>query len=91
MTLNPELEIVIEGHVNGTTSTGVLLTSEYDVKRHEEIAMARANKVASFLKAAKVDDSRYEVKGFGSRKMLFPNAKTLEEQKANRRVEIRIK
>lgn len=91
MTLNPELEIVIEGHVNGTTSTGVLLTSEYDVKRHEEIAMARANKVASFLKAAKVDSSRYEVKGFGSRQMLFPKAKTLEEQKANRRVEIRIK
>ncbi len=91
MTLNPELEITIEGHVNGTTNTGVLLTSEADVKRHEEIALARAHKVASFLKAANVDDSRYEVKGFGSRQMLFPNARTLAEQKANRRVEIRIK
>ncbi len=91
MTLNPELEIVIEGHVNGTTNTGLLLTSEVDVKRHEEIALARAHKVASFLRAAKVGESRYEVKGFGSRQMLFPKAKTLQEQKANRRVEIRIK
>lgn len=91
MTLNPELEIVIEGHVNGTTNTGILLTSEADIKRHEEIALARAHKVASFLKAAKVRESRYEVKGFGARQMLFPKARTLEEQKANRRVEIRIK
>lgn len=91
MTLNPELEIVIEGHVNGTTSTGILLTSEADVKRHEEIALARAQKVASFLTVAGVNQSRFEVKGYGSEQMLYPTAKTSEEQKANRRVEIRIK
>lgn len=91
MILNPELQIVIEGHVNGISSAGFLLNSEADVKRHEKLALARAYKVASFLKAAKVNKSRYEVKGFGARQMLYPTAKTLEEQKANRRVEIRIK
>ncbi len=91
MLLNPELKIVIEGHVNGTSIAGLLLTSEADVKRHEEIALARAQKVASFLTVAGVNQSRFEVKGYGSRQMLYPTAKTLEEQKANRRVEIRIK
>ncbi len=68
-----------------------VLSSEADVGKHESIAIARAQKVGSFLKTARIDHNRYEIKGFGSRHMLFPNARTLAEQKANRRVEIRIK
>jgi outer membrane protein OmpA-like peptidoglycan-associated protein len=91
MQANPDLKIVIEGHVNGTTADGYVLSSEADVSKHESIAIARAQKVASFLKTAGINNNRYEIKGFGSRQMLFPNASTLAEQKANRRVEIRIK
>jgi outer membrane protein OmpA-like peptidoglycan-associated protein len=91
MQTNPDLQIVIEGHVNGTTADGYVLSSEADMSRHESIAIARAQKVASFLKTAGINQNRYEIKGFGSRQMLFPNARTLAEQKANRRVEIRIK
>jgi outer membrane protein OmpA-like peptidoglycan-associated protein len=77
----PRAEILIEGH------TDTIGTAEYNLK----LSQARAETVAAWFRT-KLTDSRYKVvaKGYGESRPLLNPQGSIEEQKANRRVEITI-
>jgi outer membrane protein OmpA-like peptidoglycan-associated protein len=84
MKQNPTLKIEIQGHVNWindwkdkTDTTGLLTLSK-----------ERAKAVYDYLVKKSVAAERMTYKGYGNTKMLYPEAKTEEEQEKNRRVEI---
>jgi len=82
MALNSEIRIEIQGHVNapGMENEG----------RIKSLSEKRAKAVRSFLKDNGIDGDRIEVKGYGNTQMIFPEPKSIKEEEANRRVEIRI-
>lgn len=82
MALNSEIRIEIQGHVNapGMENEG----------RIKSLSEKRAKAVKSFLKDNGIDGDRIEVKGYGNTKMIFPEPKSIKEEEANRRVEIKI-
>lgn len=82
MALNSEIRIEIQGHVNapGMENGGHI----------QSLSEKRAKAVRSFLKDNGIDRSRLEVVGLGNTQMLYPEPKSVEEEEANRRVEIKI-
>ncbi len=83
---NPSLEIEIQGHVN----CPLYSCKKEDAEWNQRLSDARAKAVYSFLVDYGVEENRMHWKGYSSDKMIYPYAKTEEEMKKNRRVEIKI-
>jgi len=81
---NPSVHIIIKGYVNDPQQTN---SNAYDM----DLSERRAKAVLQYLVEHTIDASRMEWKGYGNRDMLYPNPQSLEEQQANRRVEIEVK
>jgi len=84
MQSNPNISILIKGYVNDPTHIN---SSKYDQSLSED----RAKAVLKYLGDRGISLKRMDWLGFGSRDMLYPNPQTIEEQQANRRVEIEVK
>ncbi len=82
MQVNPEVHILIEGHVNGPTFK--------NSKEFIHLSEARAMTVYNFLLVNDVDPARVGYVGMGNAHMLFPDPKDQKENEANRRVEIKV-
>lgn len=81
---NKKLKIQIEGHVNN---------SEEDIRSHMldlDLSEKRAKTVFLYLIKKGIDENRLSMLGLGAKYMLFPNPKNIDEEKANRRVEIKV-
>jgi len=85
MQLNPNLKILIEGHINRPNS-GRVLKSSSDF----ELSIRRAKFVYDYLLSQGISEERIDYKGFGNWRMLFPHARSEKEQAQNRRVEIKV-
>jgi len=83
MQINPKVNILIKGYVNDPAQVN---SNKYDQNLSEE----RAKAVQKYLNDNGISIKRMECTGFGSKNMLYPNPITIEEQQANRRVEIEI-
>ena len=79
MKRNKSLRIRIDGHTNGCPG-GVAVS--------QDLSLARAFTVKSFLIQKGIDSERITTQGFNCTEMLFPANGTEEEQSLNRRVEI---
>ena len=82
MALNDEVKIQIQGHVNAPNME--------NNSKIEHLSENRAKAVKRFLKVNGINPDRMEAKGFGNTQMIFEKPKNLEEEEANRRVEILI-
>jgi len=82
MQLNKSAKIEIEGHANGP--------GKINSKEFKELSKNRAKAVKKYLTENGIAQNRITFIGYGNSKMLFPNAKNLEEMSANRRVEVKI-
>lgn len=81
---NPDLVVEIHGHVNNPYNT----RNEHSEEYYQDLSERRAEAVYYYLVKRGIDESRLSYQGFGYSKMLFPYAKTSEEQQKNRRVEM---
>ena len=79
MKRNKSLRIRIDGHTNGCPG-GVAVS--------QDLSLARALTVKSFLIKKGIDSERISTEGFNCTQMLFPATGTEEQQSLNRRVEI---
>jgi len=79
MKRNKSLTVRIDGHTNGCPG-GIAST--------QDLSLARASTVKTFLIKKGIDSERITIKGFNCTQMLYPIPSTLEEQSLNRRVEI---
>jgi len=88
MKANPYLKIQIEGHVNNPSTLSAYQKSSttYDKSLSEN----RALTVYEYLIQNGIEKERMTTIGYGSQKMLFPNAANDREMEQNRRVEIKI-
>jgi len=84
MQSNSSTHIVIKGYVNDPQQIN---TTSYDM----DLSERRAKAVLQYLVEHGIDNSRMDWKGYGAKDMLYPNPQSLEEQQANRRVEIEVK
>lgn len=84
----PKLVIRIEGHICCQEGP----EDGFDVEtRQNDLSEARAKAITYYLVSKGIDPNRISYKGFGHSAPLFPYPeKTTEEQKLNRRVEIKI-
>jgi outer membrane protein OmpA-like peptidoglycan-associated protein len=82
---NPHLSVEIAGHVNVPNSPNVS-TDTWDFQLSEQ----RSKRVMDYLLEKGISKERLISKGYGNWEMLFPNAIAEEDQKKNRRVEVRI-
>jgi outer membrane protein OmpA-like peptidoglycan-associated protein len=82
---NPNIRVEIAGHVNVPNSFNIS-TDSWDYT----LSVQRAIKVSNYLKEKGINYKRIEPKGYGNWEMLYPKAISEEEQKKNRRVEVRI-
>jgi len=80
---NPTLKIRIEGHVNGAGT-------EQDPVWFQQLSDDRAKYVYNYLVNKGIDASRLSWIGYGARFMLYPHARSSQELKMNRRVEISV-
>lgn len=78
----PTAKIKICGHVNAPGYDNDGKVKKFSLKRAEQIKV--------YLVDAGIDGKRMEVEGMGNEFMIYPNPKNYEEEKANRRVEIKI-
>ena len=78
----PKAKIEIRGHVNapGYENTG-------KVKKFSE---KRADEIKEFLIGMGIDSGRMKTLGLGNSEMIYPSPANYEQEKANRRVEIKI-
>jgi outer membrane protein OmpA-like peptidoglycan-associated protein len=87
MKKNPKLVIEIQGHVNCPTTWEAC-----DDKKMEDynntLSVNRAKEVYDYLIESGIDPSRLSYKGFGASRMIYPDARSEEKMKLNRRVEI---
>lgn len=83
MQSNPTIHILIKGYVNDPFTQN---SGNYDM----DLSERRAKAVMKYLTEHHIDKSRMDWKGFGNKDMLYPKPQTMEEQRANRRVEIEI-
>lgn len=79
--LNTEVNIEIQGHIHE-------LGEESFAGR--QLSKARAKRVMNFLVDNGIDKNRLEAVGYGNEHMLYPEAKSPAQERANRRVEIKI-
>jgi len=82
MERNNTVVIEIEGHVNGP--------GERNSKKYKELSYNRAYAVKSHLIKNGIAKERIDFKGYGNSQMLYPKPKSLYQESANRRVEIKI-
>lgn len=87
LTQNTKMTIEIHGHVNCPTTM-----SDCDKMENfnQQLSVARAKAVYDYLVENGVEENRLSFRGFGSSKMLYPEAKSEAQMKLNRRVEIKI-
>lgn len=86
MKKNKNMIIQIEGHVNGAGASA----HELEGAAFQELSDARAAMVRNCLIGAGIADSRMSTIGYAAKQMLFPHATDEEQQKLNRRVEIKV-
>ncbi|MFK8038621.1 MAG: OmpA family protein [Crocinitomicaceae bacterium] len=82
MVVNSEIKIEIQGHVNAPGYGAK--------KRVMKLSEDRAKMAYKYLLENGIDKERISYKGFGNTKMVFPSPTTLEQEDANRRVDIMI-
>lgn len=80
MKKNKNLEILIEGHVNGCTRS-----KNYSI---QELSEKRAAKIKSIIVEKGIEEGRIKTIGYGCSKMLYPKPLDESQNSANRRVEI---
>jgi len=85
MTLNPTTIISIEGHINYPNNPRVSMESTLF-----DLSERRARMVYDYLLDHNINPRRMSSQGFGNWHMVYPNARTEDLQRKNRRVEIRI-
>jgi outer membrane protein OmpA-like peptidoglycan-associated protein len=89
MKKNSRLKIEIQGHVNCPTSWG-----DCETKRMEDfnmnLSVSRAKAVFEYLMEEGIDPSRMTYNGYGATRMIYPDARSEEKMRLNRRVEIAI-
>jgi outer membrane protein OmpA-like peptidoglycan-associated protein len=81
MNSNPGIDIEIQGHVNAPNSQS---------KAAQKLSERRAKFVYDYLVSKGVDPKRMTYVGYGNTAMLYQNPKNEDEERANRRVEIKI-
>ena len=87
MKKNKRMKIQIEGHVNGAGND----KEAKNLKVYfQELSEGRANMLRKCLINAGIASDRITTIGYGANQMLFPYANSEDEQKANRRVEIKV-
>lgn len=85
MQINPHLQVEIAGHVNYPNLPPVKEdTFEWD------LSVRRAKLIYDYLINHGVPAEQLKYRGYGNHEMRFPNARTAQDQEANRRVEIRV-
>lgn len=82
---NPQRVVEIAGHINQPNMPKVPVNSS-----KFELSEQRALRVCNYLIEKGIAKERLIAKGYGNWEMLFPVAITEEEQRKNRRVELRI-
>lgn len=82
MALNSEVQVEIEGHVNGD--------SDNNGSKGQSLSQKRAERVKEYLILAGIDKKRLTAKGYGSSKPIYEKPKSSGEEQLNRRVEIRV-
>ncbi|MFN6037551.1 MAG: OmpA family protein [Bacteroidota bacterium] len=83
----PNLKIQIRGHVcciSGDSDGMDMETNEYNLSEN------RAKAINDYLVSKGINENRLSYIGLGHKEPLYPNELSMEEQQANRRVEIRI-
>lgn len=80
--INNNIKVEIEGHVNGP--------NQPNKKEFKTLSTDRAKAVANYLIDKGISKSRLQIKGYGNTQMVYPRPKNVEEQTANRRVEVKI-
>jgi outer membrane protein OmpA-like peptidoglycan-associated protein len=83
----PNLAIEIEGHVNCPSSYSDCGKLE---DWNQKLSEMRAKAVNDWLTDEGIQQERMTHKGYGASKMLFPDARSEEKMKMNRRVEIKV-
>ena len=83
MKKNKKMIIRIDGHVNDPLNAS-------DAAFKQDLSERRAKTIFDFLLSKGIDKERLSTIGFSNKHMLFPKAKSEEEQKKNRRVEINV-
>lgn len=90
MAKNKKLVILIEGHVNNPRGGSQMGLPESFPGQFQELSENRAATIRDYLLKRGIAPERMSTKGMAAREMLYPYAKTEAEQKANRRVEIKV-
>jgi outer membrane protein OmpA-like peptidoglycan-associated protein len=99
---NPNHKIVIHGHTNGNSAGKIIALKEHDDVDffningdHRELAGSatklsaeRASIVGKYLASKGIDESRFEIKGWGGKKMIYD--KHSPDARYNVRVEIEV-
>jgi outer membrane protein OmpA-like peptidoglycan-associated protein len=85
MRINPDLQIEIAGHINGS---GIDMAFESSWRR--SLSTRRAKLIYDYLLKNGIDPSSMSYKGYENKEMLFPKPKNDYESEQNRRVEIRV-
>ncbi len=80
---NPDVCIMIKGHINMPNSADVDPNSW-----SHHLSIARAKHIYDYLVSEQVDSTRMLYRGYGNLEMLYPKATSESEMAKNRRVEI---
>lgn len=80
--VNPDIQIEIQGYVNGD--------SKRNKRKYRKLSTARAKAIYEKLVEAGIDKSRMDYVGFGNSKMIYPTPVNNRQAEANRRVEVEI-
>jgi outer membrane protein OmpA-like peptidoglycan-associated protein len=86
MKVNKNMKISIEGHINDPYK----ISEKYRPDWSQELSDLRANTVYEYLIKKGIHADRMSKIGYGSKYMLFPNARSEQEMSKNRRVEINV-
>jgi outer membrane protein OmpA-like peptidoglycan-associated protein len=81
MRQNPKIQIEIQGHVNAPNN---------ESRAAQKLSEKRAKVVYDYLVEKGIDPKRMTFVGYGNSAMIFVDPKNDEEERANRRVEIKI-
>lgn len=87
MKRNGKLKIEIHGHVNCPSNWEDCNNMQ---EHNMQLSVNRAKAVYDYLEDKGIETNRMAYKGFGATKMLFPDARSEDRMKKNRRVEILI-
>jgi outer membrane protein OmpA-like peptidoglycan-associated protein len=85
MQLNPFIQVEIAGHINRPNEAPVA-ESTWDF----QLSVRRAKMVHDYLIENNIEPERISFKGYGNSQMKYPQARTEEQMRWNRRVELRV-